>query len=335
MQLIIDTANTRISVRNKSFLVQNQKVKRIISPGRISSIAILSHCDINAAAVKLAARHQIPIYFYNPFGTLQARMCSPHMVNLAELRRKQLYFYDHPKATEWVLEMLFRKTRMQIRLLEQLTVRRKKLQSPVNANIAKITRLLEQTNGLKNKRLDEIRKKLLGMEGNISRLYFKSLALIVPEPFRFEKRSRRPALDYFNAGLNYLYGMTYSVVESGIYAKGLDPFTGYMHTDFYRKKSLVFDLMEPVRPLIDKMWMNLILSRQIQPEHFIPKEQGFWLSKAGKRIVIPSFNQYLRKRIKLGENYFSLKNHIYRLSNELGNLIDQTIDLKNVTFNCL
>ncbi len=330
MQLVIDTANTRISVRNKSFFIQNKSKQQIIGTKRISSIALYANCDIDVSALKLAANNQIPIYFYNAFGTLQARLCSPFMVNLAELRRKQLYFYDHPKASEWVIDTLLQKSYLQSQLLLQLSARKKRIRTNIQVNLKKIERLLSQAQALKHLHLDRLRSKLLGLEGNISKLYFKSLSLLVPAEFSFQKRSRRPALDYFNAGLNYLYGMTYSIVESGIYAKGLDPYTGYMHTDFYRKKSLVFDLMEPVRPLIDKIWMKLILSKKIKPEHFIPKEQGYWLSKEGKRIVIPTFNQYLRKRTMFNGNYYSLKKYIFSLSNDLGKLIDKTIDLKDV-----
>ena len=169
-----------------------------------------------------------------------------------------------------------------------------------------------------------LRATLMGLEGSISRYYFKALGSFLPEDFHFEKRSRRPALDYFNACLNYLYGMTYSVVEGGVFAKGLDPFIGFLHTDFYKRTSLVFDLIEPIRPLIDRRLTELILNGELDASHFIPKEQGYWLSKKGKRIVIPSFNAYLNQRIKFRSSTMRLKDHIYGLSNELGNLIDQT-----------
>ncbi len=325
MQLIIDTTQTKLEVKNKSFFISNETTERMISPKRISSIAITTHCQVNTAVIKLAANQQIPIYFYNNFGTIQARMCSPHLINLASLRRKQLLFYDQPEATNWVLNTLTQKTLLQIKHLQQLSARKPRHKTAVETASQKMTTYLNKTKTLRNKHLDDVRKKLLGIEGNLSKVYFKHLALFMNGAFSFDKRSRRPATDLFNAGLNYLYGMTYSLVENGIYAKGLDPFAGFFHTDYYRKPSLVFDLIEPVRPLIDKMWIKLILDKKINEEHFIPKEQGYWLSKAGKRMIIPSFNAYQRKRIKVGDNYYSLKNYIYTLSNDLGNLIEASL----------
>ena len=325
MQLIIDTSSTKLSVRNKAFFIANKSVSRIISPKRIDSIAITTHCDINAAAIKLAAQHQIPLYIYNNFGTLQARVCSPFLVNTADLRRKQLLFYYKAEATEWVIDMLHKKTGLQIGLLKQLANRKPKNKDQISIAEKSMLQILGKTQELKQQNIDEARATLLGIEGSISRMYYKHLALFVTPPFDFKARTRRPAMDYFNAGLNYLYGMTYSIVENGIYAKGLDPFSGFMHTDYPRKQSLVFDMIEPVRPLIDKMWMQHIIDRQITEKHFIKKEQGYWLNKEGKRILIPAVNTYLKKRLKINNTMYVLKNYIYHLSNDLGELIKKTM----------
>ena len=323
MQLIIDTAHTRISVRNKAFYIENENISKSIGVKRVSSIAITVHCDINASAIKLAAQNQIPIYIYNNFGTLQARICSPFLVNMANLRRKQLYFYDSVEATDWIIEMIEHKTFAQIMLLNQLANRKEIHKQTVQEHINQMTQQLQKTSKYKNKHIDSVRMQLIGTEGSIARIYFNTLSLFVPENFKFTKRSRRPATDYFNAGLNYLYGMTYSIVESGIYAKGLDPFAGFLHTENYLKPNLVYDLIEPVRPIIDKLLIQLIQSGDVKQTHFIKKEQGYRLNKAGKRVIIPSFNGFLKKRFKINDRFFTLKGYIYTLSNDLGKRIEK------------
>ncbi len=323
MQLIIDTANTRISVRNKAFFIENEVISRNIGTKRISSIAITTHCDINASAIKLAANHQIPIYFYNNFGTLQAKMCSPHMVNLADLRRKQLYYYNSHEATCWAIQTIKQKADAQINLLQQLSNRKLRFKADVEEKAKQITYFIKKSDPFHTWHIDKARMHLIGIEGNIAHIYFKCLKQFISEPFNFQKRSRRPAADFFNAGLNYLYGMTYSVVEAGIYAKGLDPFAGFLHTENYMKPNLVYDLMEPVRPIIDKLWIQLIQSGDINQTHFIKKDHGYWLNKSGKRVIIPSFNSFLKKRFKKNERFFTLKGYIYSLSNDLGKRIEK------------
>ncbi len=331
MQLIIHTAKTKISVRNKAFLVSSPRRSQQIGPHRISSIAIWTHCEINAAAIKLAARHQIPIYFYTPPGELYARTCSRYMTNTAMLRRKQLLFYYTPGAVEWAKRLIRSKMDAQERLMLLYAATDK---THTRNALQAWDGLRQKLDALDAACIDRARKPLLGIEGTANRLYFAAMREWVPRNFRFTKRSRRPARDYFNAGLNYLYGMTYTVVEQGVHAKGLDPFAGFIHADNYRKPSLVFDLMEPVRPLIDKLWLDLLQENRMKPEHFTPVENGYWLSKEGKRIVIEHFNKKMHQRVKTGNHYLNLKSYIYMLSNELGNLIDSQTNPDEL-FDCL
>ncbi len=326
MQLIIDTADTKISIKNKSFYLEKGDIHRQINPKRVSSIAITVNCLLNTSVIKLAANHQIPIYIFNNFGTLQARMYSPYFNNIAILRRKQLLFYDSPEANNWIIDLLKQKTELQIQNLQKWTNRKPKHKQFTTQNIRQIKKILSGTDKLINQNIDQSRKTLLGIEGSISRLYYKNLSLMLPDDMQFSNRSRRPAKDYFNAALNYMYGMTYSIVEAGVFAKGLDPFLGFMHTDNYLKTSLVFDLIEPIRPLIDRKLVAMIQTGKIKPAHFTKKEQGYWLNKKGKRIIIPDFNKYLYQRIKTKNKIRRLKDIIYGYSNELGNLIMQKIN---------
>ena len=258
MQIIIDTADTRISVKDKCFFIQNKTVKRQVSPKRLSSIAITSNCTLNAAVIKLAANHQVPILFFNNFGTLQARLWSPYFVNLAALRKKQLLFVESNAAANWMINILTKKAKEQLTNLQRLAKKPPRFTLEIRAVQIKIQAIIEQMEGLQNQPITAIRAQVMGYEGSISRHYFKTINLFLPESFQFEKRSRRPALDFFNAGLNYLYGMTYSVVEGGVFAKGLDPFTGILHVDAYKKTTLVFDLIESIRPVVDRILLDLI-----------------------------------------------------------------------------
>jgi len=325
MQIIIDTANTRISVKNNTFLIENNTQSKQISPKRISSIAITTNCILNAASIKLAALNEVPIYFFNNFGTLQARLWSPYFKNIATLRRKQLLFYNTPQATNWLISVLVRKAELQAGVLKKLQKVHKKNQVQFRETLNNLIEVLDGAQNYKNQPIEKCRNQLLGIEGAISRIYFQNLQPFLPADFKFEKRSRRPATDYFNAALNYLYGMTYSIVESGVFAKGLDPFIGYLHTDNYQKTSLVFDLIEPIRPLIDNVLIDMCVENTLDSTHFIQKQNGFWISKKGKRVLIPAFNEYLYKRLKVNNKIRRFKDIIYQESNYLGNLINQNL----------
>jgi CRISPR-associated protein Cas1 len=254
-------------------------------------------------------------------------MYSPYFKNLASLRKKQYLFSQSNIATRWLIDLLITKGNEQIRNIQRGYKRKGKSSSEADIFLLQMQDILRNIAAIEVQPVSSIRSTILGWEGTISRLYFSALRPLMPEKFGFHNRSRRPALDYFNAGLNYLYGMTYGVVESGLFAKGLDPGIGIMHVDAYQKPTLAYDLIEPFRPVVDRILLNLIWEENLSEQHFTPKEQGYWMSKTGKRIVIKSFADFLNQRIEYRDEVKRLKDHIYGESNRLGNLIEETIEL--------
>ena len=157
----------------------------------------------------------------------------------------------------------------------------------------------------------------MGIEGTIARVYFQTLGQVLPPDYQFERRSRRPARDVFNAALNYLYGMLYSVVESGLFAAGLDPHLGILHADAYHKPTLAFDLIEAFRPWVDRILLELCLSEELLSSFFTRNQHGLFLNKKGKALLIPHFNGWLQERRKFQYRELTTRNHIYHTAGQL------------------
>jgi CRISPR-associated endonuclease Cas1 len=64
--------------------------------------------------------------------------------------------------------------------------------------------------------------------------------------------SPRLAANPVNAILNYLYAILESETRLAIAALGLGPGLGVLHMDAPSRDSLAFDVMEPVRPMVDE-----------------------------------------------------------------------------------
>ena len=77
--------------------------------------------------------------------------------------------------------------------------------------------------------------------------------------------------------LNYGYGVLYGLVERASICAGLDPHIGFVHTDNYGKKPLVFDLLEPFRILADRTAVLLFTGRRVKAEYFEPVPGGMAL----------------------------------------------------------
>jgi CRISPR-associated protein Cas1 len=140
-----------------------------------------------------------------------------------------------------------------------------------------------------------------GWEGNASRYYFRALAQLLPAPFYFERRSRRPAYDPFNALLNYLYGFLYAQVELSLMKAGLDPYTGVLHADEYKRPTLVFDTIELYRHWADSVALALCSTGQVHTADFSATRisDGFYLRPSGKAAVVSAMLSYLDNRILL------------------------------------
>jgi len=317
MQVIIDTRNTKISVKNQCFFIENKITKRIISPKRISSLALLNNVWINNSAIKLAAINQIPILYFDNTGHIQARLWSPYFVNLASLRKQQFHYQDSKLATQWVITGLKAKLNAQVATLLQLGKMQPAHQSMIKETTQEMNTYFDKLTRFENFLITDCRNALMGVEGNISKIYWSACHHFLPSAFQFSKRSRRPAQDKFNAALNYLYGMTYSVVENAVFATGLDPMISFLHVEGYQRPSLVFDMIEPFRPLVDRLLIRICREQLLEENHFNSTAKGVWMGKPGKRVIIPLFNEYLRKTLFFQQKYRTLKDHIFAYSQNL------------------
>lgn len=313
MQLVLDTSGIQLKKNGKSFLIVGKKGKKTIAPAKLTSIAITANVLFDSSAVKLAIQNQIPILFFDHIGKARARLWSPYFESLATLRREQAKFAESPDATDWMVEIFLLKTQGQIANLELLKKHSLRAVIGLRRSIQEIKKQSRNFESFRTQLPELSRSKMMGVEGNIARVYWQTLGGSLPRKYRFKKRTRRPAEDFYNAALNYYYGMLYSVVESGIFAAGLDPYLGIFHADEYAKPTLSFDMIEPFRTWADYLLIQLCLEEKLDPNFFSKNQYGYFLNQAGKAFLIPHFNQSLRKEQKFLNQTATVKNNIYHL----------------------
>jgi CRISPR-associated endonuclease Cas1 len=86
--------------------------------------------------------------------------------------------------------------------------------------------------------------------------------------------SPRLATNPVNAMLNYFYAILEAESRLAVAALGLDPGLGVMHMDAPSRDSLAFDVMEPVRPLVDAYLLNWIRGETLKREWFFEERDG-------------------------------------------------------------
>lgn len=193
VQLYIDTAQTKLSVKDRLFFIQSPNRNQQISPLRIDSIAITSNVQINSSAIKLAALHSIPIFFYQRQGKLIAQLRSPVFLKHADLRYKQLLFMKSVYGNKWVTQQIIQKIKLQCITLKRWAKTLPSTASILQENVLRLEDYISVIKLLDVKKIN-LYKTIMGLEGNSARIYYKSINLILPEAYRFEKEADSPEL---------------------------------------------------------------------------------------------------------------------------------------------
>jgi CRISP-associated protein Cas1 len=68
----------------------------------------------------------------------------------------------------------------------------------------------------------------------------------------------RHAIDPVNACLNYAYGVLESGVRQALTSQGFDVACGFLHADLKGRDSLVYDVMEPLRGMVDGLVLRFL-----------------------------------------------------------------------------
>jgi CRISPR-associated protein Cas1 len=144
---------------------------------------------------------------------------------------------------------------------------------------------------------------LRGMEGAAASAYFAGLRAVVPASLQFTGRNRRPPRDPFNALLSLTYTLANAEVALALHGAGFDPCIGFYHQLSFARQSLACDLLEPVRPLADRLCLQLVHEQILTAEHFSQSSAGCLLGKAGRARYYSAYEEHagpLRGAIRHG-----------------------------------
>ncbi len=320
IQLIINTPGSVIKQKDEVFRFRNRENQLDLSPMKIESIIVSNKAMITSQAINLALENNIDIVFLDPSGFPIGRVWYSKMGSTALIRRKQLDAADRESGLALALDMVRQKIRNQRDFLKKLKYARPDrhalFDKPLDTVSGSLAALEENFTDP-----DESRNRIMGIEGTAGRAYFSCIAQIMPANWRFKTRSKRPAKDPFNAALNYCYGVLYSRVEKACIIAGLDPFVGFMHTDNYNKKSLVFDLIEPFRIFAEQTAVYFFTGKKAKPVYFEQQEHSCTLNDTGKPPVIEALNRHLEEKVRYKKRNVKRKHIITHEAHRLANIL--------------
>ncbi len=322
MELVLNTFGTALIKENGNLVVVHNDGKQIIPIDNLKTILISKGAKISSDAALLAIDNEVEILFVDGTGKPQGRLWSIKYGSVSTIRRKQLDFTFSKSAVEWIKQLLVQKIDNQVALLFSVAPMEWEHQKMLDKTINRLNDYKTKITGSQGENISEIAPTLRGWEGAASRNYFTVISMLLPEQYKFEKRTQHPATDIFNAVLNYGYGMLYGKVEGALIKAGLDPYVGVMHREDYNRPVLVFDVIEKFRIWIDYVVIRLLMESAINEDCVSIKSDGsYWLEALGKRILIQSVNDYLDEIIPLNGLHRSRATHIDLYARDLAQKI--------------
>ncbi len=298
MQLHLNSYGLYLHVKDAMFDVRKKQLdgawaSNLVAAHKVKSIWLNKGTALSSDAVALALQHNVDIVFLENNGTPLGRVWHSKLGSTTLIRKRQLEASLDNRALEWVKKWLCAKLDNQANFVRDLKKHRPQHHDFLSDKVERMERMRNSIADATATHLDLLASSLQGWEGTAGRLYFETLAFVMPTAWQFTGRSSRPAKDPFNAFLNYAYGVLYARVERALMLAGLDPFVGFLHRDDYNYKSLVFDFIEPYRAWADKVVFTLFSGKKVNQMHMDAVTGGFSLNAEGKKLLMESYNAYL------------------------------------------
>ncbi|MCU7514499.1 MAG: type I-B CRISPR-associated endonuclease Cas1 [Ignavibacteria bacterium] len=141
--------------------------------------------------------------------------------------------------------------------------------------------------------------ELMGIEGNVRSLYYKSWPLLLDSEMEFGKREKHPPTNPINALISFGNSLLYTTVLSEIYKTQLNPLVSFLHEPGERRFSLSLDIAEIFKPLLsDRIIFSLVNKKQIQEKHFTKELKFCHLNEEGRKIYLKEYDERLKTTIQ-------------------------------------
>lgn len=147
-------------------------------------------------------------------------------------------------------------------------------------------------------------QEIMGYEGMASKTFF----LHHFKEYIWHGRRPRVKNDYINSILDIGYTVLFAFIESMLSIYGFDVYCGVLHTMFYMRKSLVCDVMEPFRAIVDEQVKKSLNLGQFKESNFKFINRRFELewekSKKYVAIILNAILSYKEDIFKYFRQYY-------------------------------
>ena len=260
---------------------------------QVDQIAVTANVLLSSALLRHCARRRIAVYMADPAGD-----CEGASLDRGALPDLELLQQQHRVAASAPLSLVLARALLDGKLHNSKVVLRRfaRRSDPAGQDaVAQALQAIEHA----HERLPFAADLavLRGYEGHAARAHFQAMAALLPAPWSFDTRRRRPPPDPVNVLLSFGYSVLHANALSLVRLAGLNAHLGVLHAARAGSHALVSDLIEEFRaPVVDAVVLALLREGRLELAHFDTDPNGEWpcrLTQAGRRCFVDALEAKL------------------------------------------
>ncbi len=267
-----DIAEDRLQFKNDNIcLTRDGAIINQLSCHKVFALFVIGDCTITTVLIRNCQYYGVSLFLLRDNFLAYASLISVAEGNYL-LREKQ---YNRTDTFDIAKRLVANKLFNQYILLHP-DEGKKKMQEQWDSIVANTQNILTS-------------KELLGYEGSNTKQFFASYF----GDIGWYKRMPRAKVDEINVLMDIGYTMLFNFVDAITGLFGFDSYKGVYHTLFFQRKSLICDLVEPFRCIINKQIVKSFNLKQVDKKDFTKTKGVYSLSFAKQKKYILIFSDVL------------------------------------------
>ena len=289
--VIFGNEGQTLKIKNSNILIQNHEKETLLqhSLHKILNIWIIGRITLSSVVLEKAQRYGIALVLlsqtFKPLGFWGNKTEGNTL-----LRSKQYQTNSH----EYGKKIINNKINNQLILLKSIRKKTTNLKSDI-CEIQSKKKQIQNTESLQG---------LMGLEGYTTKIYFKHWFATIG----WKGRKPRTKIDINNVLLDMGYTYLFNFIETLLCLHGFDIYKGIYHQFFYQRKSLVCDIIEPFRCIIEHALKKAYNLKQIHATDFTYQNQRYTLqfkkSKSYTKIFLDSILLHKNEIYRYIQSYY-------------------------------
>lgn len=264
--------------------------KKSIPIERVNDIYVMTEFDFNTSLLNFISQYGVSLHFFNYYGFYTGSFYPKEQFVSGKLLIKQVESYNDQKKRVSIARAFIEAASYNMyRNLTYYNNRGKNLEEYMK-EITYLRNKLKQCNTV---------EEVMGIEGNIRKIYYDSWNIIINQDIAFEKRVKNPPDNAINSLISYVNTIIYTKVLSEIYKTQLNPTISYLHQPSERRFSLCLDIAEIFKPIIaDRLIFSMLNKKQITEKDFEKNLNFLYIKEDARKEITREIDIRLQKTIK-------------------------------------